>query len=320
MRLSHLALLGALMATPAVAAAQTFSFVAMGDAPYQLPAGIGQFERLIERINTQQPAFSVHVGDIKSGGTRCDDAHFELIQGLFAKLRQPMVYTPGDNEWTDCHRPDNGGYDPLERLAKLRAMFFASPDRSHGQQAMKLESQGSDPKFAKFVENARWEKNGVHFASVHVVGSNNNLQRNPAAIGEYIERNAANIAWINSSFAQAMQSGAKAVVIAFQADPWFNLPDAREDQRSGFSDTIQALKTNVARFGKPVLIVHGDQHRLLIDKPLQVAGRTLHNATRLMVYGDRDVHGVLVSVDPADPDVFSFRSMTVTANLPAPPK
>jgi hypothetical protein len=292
----------------------------MGDAPYQLPAGIGQFERLIDRINNQQPAFSLHVGDIKSGSTRCDDAHFELIQGMFAKLRQPMVYTPGDNEWTDCHRPDNGGYDPLERLARLRAVFFANPERSHGQQAMKLETQAGDPKFAKFVENVRWERNGVHFATVHVVGSNNNLQRNPAAIGEYIERNAANLAWINSSFERATQAGAKAVVIAFQAEPYFNLPDAREDQRSGFTDTIQALRTNVARFGKPVLIVHGDQHRLLIDKPLQQAGRTLHNATRLMVYGDREVHGVLVSVDPDDPDVFSFRSLTVPANLPAAPR
>ena len=39
-----------------------------------------------------------------------------------------MIYVPGDNEWTDCHRANNGGYDPLERLAFLRAMFY--PGRS----------------------------------------------------------------------------------------------------------------------------------------------------------------------------------------------
>ena len=39
----------------------------------------------------------------------------------------------GDNEWTDCHRPNNGGYNPLERLAKVRATFFPSPGRTLGQ-------------------------------------------------------------------------------------------------------------------------------------------------------------------------------------------
>ena len=299
-----------------VVTAQPFSFIAIGDAPYQMPAGIAQVERLIARINRQQPAFTVHIGDFKNGSSRCDDAHFLLVQKLFSNFQQPLVYSPGDNEWTDCHRADNGGYDPLERLTKLRELFYPAPGLSLGRSPMKVEPQSVDPKFAKFVENTRWEKNGVHFATLHVVGSNNNLQRDQEAVNEYIERNAANIAWINSSFARAMATNAKAVVIAFQADPWWTL-DAREDQRSGFTDTIAALKANAIKFGKPVLIIHGDQHRLIIDKPLMQAGRVIYNATRLMVYGDREVQGVLVTVDPEDIDVFGFKSLTVPENLPA---
>lgn len=59
-------LLAALCATGTVSA-QPFSFVAIGDAPYQMPAGIAQVERLIARINRQQPAFTIHIGDVTRG-------------------------------------------------------------------------------------------------------------------------------------------------------------------------------------------------------------------------------------------------------------
>ena len=295
------------------ASAQTFNFVAIGDVPYTVPDGIAQFDRLIGRINRQQPAFSIHIGDIKNGSSRCDDAHFSLIRKMFDSFAQPLVYTPGDNEWTDCHRSNNGGYDPLERLAKLRSLFFPVPGMSLGRAPMVLEPQSTDPGFAKFVENTRWEKNGVHFVMLHIIGSNNNLQRDRAAVNEYLERNAANLAWIHSSFARAIQTKARAVVLAFQADPGWTLD---EDQRSGFTETVQALKTNAVKFGKPVLLIHGDLHRLLIDKPLLQSGRVIYNVTRLMVYGDREVQGVLVTVDPDDIDVFSFKSLTVPENLP----
>ena len=40
------------------------------------------------------------------------------------RFEGPLVHTPGDNEWTDCYRKKAGEFDPLERLAKVRAMFF----------------------------------------------------------------------------------------------------------------------------------------------------------------------------------------------------
>lgn len=304
-----------LAVTTQTAVAERFSFAAIGDVPYR-EAHFPHVERLIARINAFQPAFTVHVGDIKNGTSPCDDGVYERMRGLFDRFDGPLVYTPGDNEWTDCHRttqPGHPGHDPLERLQHLRGIFFPGPG-SLGRNPMPLQRQSAEPRFAKYVENAHWQRSGVHFATLHVVGSNNNLQRNQAAVNEYIERNTANLAWINATFDRAGAAQARAVVLVLQADPWWEL-DAREDQRSGFTDTIRLLKDRIIRFGKPVLLVHGDKHRFIIDKPLFQNRQLIYNATRVMVFGDGEVQGLVVTVDPDDTDVFSFRTLTVPENI-----
>jgi hypothetical protein len=72
---------------------------------------------------------------IKNGSSGCDDAYFAVRLSDFEMFADPLVYMPGDNEWTDCHRANNGGYLPTERLAALRELFFAKPDRTLGGMA-----------------------------------------------------------------------------------------------------------------------------------------------------------------------------------------
>jgi hypothetical protein len=295
--------------------AERFSFMALGDMPYTLPRDYAGFQRLIMRTNQLKPAFTVHVGDIKNGSSHCTDEVFARAIEMFNTFDQPMIYTPGDNEWTDCHRANNGSYDPVERLPRLRQMMFAQPD-TFGHAHLPLAHQSADPKFAKFVENVRWEKAGVVFATLHIVGSNNNLQRDQATVNEYIERNAANLAWINAAFARASEAAAKGVVFFFQADLLFD-KEAEQDSRSGFNDTINAFKRLAIAFGKPVLLIHGDHHHLVIDQPLVGPGRQrIMNATRLMVHGDTEVHGTLVMVDTDDPDLFSYKPVYIPENIP----
>lgn len=298
-----------------LAQAERFSFMAIGDMPYSVPGDLAAFERLIARVNQIRPAFTVHVGDIKSGVTQCSDEALRRVLGLFNIFDQPLIYTPGDNEWTDCHRTDNGSRDPLERLATIREMFFGRPE-SLGRTPIALQHQSADPDYARFVENTRWERSGVVFATAHIVGSNNNLQRDRAAAGEYFERNAANLAWITAAFSRAREIDAKAVVLCFQADLLFE-KDGEPDSRSGFNDTLALLRQLAPAFGRPVLLVHGDKHRLLIDQPLTGSGRKrVMNVVRLMVHGDREVHGTLVEVDTDDPAVFAFRPVLIPANFP----
>ncbi len=312
-----LALLLAVAVQPA--AAQPFEFIALGDTPYKLPDDYVKFDRLIAAINARKPSFSIHVGDIKSGSSPCSDENLKKVLDQFATFEQPLVYTPGDNEWTDCHRPRAGGFDPLERLAKVRELFFADPTRSQGRVKITVESQARvmAERFSTFVENARWSQNGVVFATVHVVGSNNNFEPGaPAVAMEYFARDAANVAWIDAIFAQAVASGAKAVVLSWQAD----VQDVRQKWQgdmprvSGFVNTVNAVERGAKAFGKPVLVIHGDEHEFQVGRFLNAKYKAIPNVLRLEVMGAEDVHAVRVLVDPDSPSVFGFFPLLVPEN------
>src|SRR5262245_39572619 len=95
----------------------SFSFGVFGDLPYS-PAERRSAVRIVREMDGQELAFAIHIGDIKSGSESCADDNLLWSRELFAGSRHPLVYIPGDNEWTDCHRASNGGYDPEERLRR----------------------------------------------------------------------------------------------------------------------------------------------------------------------------------------------------------
>jgi hypothetical protein len=277
-----------------------FSFVALGDLPYGTPERSGPpYRALIDRINQIEPAFSVHVGDIKSGSTLCSDEEFAQQKTHFQRFKGAVFYTPGDNEWTDCHRVNNGGFDPLERLGKIRQVFF-TPGLSLGLNPIKASNQSSvQPQYGQFIENMRWIHHKVLFVTLHIVGSNNNLEsRDMAAVREFFERDSANVAWIRASFEQAIQMQAYAMVVSFQADVlegktvWEDFP-GWSGFRQSIGDTLLPL---AQRWGKPVLIVHGDSHQFKIDQPFMLEKKPLRNVTRLIVPGASDVRAVMVNV------------------------
>jgi hypothetical protein len=160
----------------------------------------------------------------------------------------------------------------------------------------------------------RWVIGEVMFVGLHVVGSNNNLGRTPEADAEYYERNAANLAWMRDSFALATEQDLRAVMLIIQANPNF---ERRNDPGSGFKDFIDALENETLAFKKPVVLVHGDSHYFRIDKPLlgSASKRRIENLTRVETFGSPDVHWLRATVDPRDPNVFTFRQEIVEANL-----
>ena len=245
------------------AANGAFTFALIGDMPYGAEGDL-KFPNVIADINADRRlSFIAHDGDIKNGSSLCTDEMFANRLDLFNQFRRPVIYIPGDNEWTDCHRANNGAYDPLERLAFLRSMFYPG-DQSLGRQTMTLQRQSDDPAFASYPENVQWVEN-VIFAGLHIVGSNNNLGRTPAADQEYAARNAANLAWLHDVFERARQDELRAVMLIIQANPLFEVPAV---QRTGFNDFLRDLEAEVIAFGRPVVLVHGDSHYFRIDKPL----------------------------------------------------
>lgn len=294
--------------------AEAFEFVALGDMPYDLPDDYIRFDRLIAAINKIKPAFSIFVGDTKAGGTPCSDEAIEKVKGHFMTFAGPLIYTPGDNEWTDCHRKKAGEYDPRERLAFVRKVHFAEA-KSLGGKPMPLTRQSDVGKYKDMVENARWVHGSILFATLHVVGSNNGFGRDSAADKEYRGRNEANIAWIEETFAIAKRENRDAVVFAFQANPKFG---EKHGGDSGFGDTLRAFVDGAMAFAKTVLLVQGDSHEFIVDQPLATDlddGETLENVYRLQVMGAREVQAVRVGVHPGDPVVFSFRPLIVKENI-----
>lgn len=309
--LRHGGLAVAALVLSGAAAAQTVRFVALGDMPYGAPdKSYPPYRALIERVNALQPAFTIHVGDFKAGSTLCSNEEFSAQLEHFGRWRGAVVYTPGDNEWTDCHRANNGGYDPLERLATLRQRFF-TPGRSLGQQPITVENQSTVmPAFADYVENQRWWVGDVLFVTVHIVGSNNNFEtRDPKAAAEFFARDRANVAWLRAAFELAQQRHARAMVVAMQADPFDNQqPPETFPRHSGFAASIgDTLVPLAAQWGRPVLLIHGDSHVLAFDNPFKHQKKPVLNLTRLQVPGAADVRAVEVIVDARASEPWTIR-------------
>lgn len=293
-----------------------FEFALIGDLPYSAEQE-AKFPNLIADINRSPAAFVVHDGDFKSGSTLCDDATFVKVKQLFENFNMPFILAYGDNDWTDCHRKKNGSYDPVERLAKLREIF-SKGTQSLGKRTLTLTRQSENPQFAKYRENVRWSYHGVVFLAINMPGSNNNFGRTPEQDKEYADRNSANLAWIEESFASAKRINSKGIILVAQANPGFEL-DPADKRRSGYNDFIAALETETRNFPGQVVYVHGDTHYFRIDKPLprftdETQLPRLLNFTRVETFGSPNVHWLRAFYDPKNPNVFEFQQQIVPKN------
>jgi hypothetical protein len=182
------------------------------------------------------------------------------------------------------------------------------------------------------VENTRFSYGPVVFAGLNVPGSNNNIilnakecktksARNPAqcdaANAEYLDRDAANIQWLDETFAKAKASKAEGVVLVIQADPGFDLPeteDTDESQLSGYAgyrNFMAAVVSQTEQYQGQVLFVHGDTHFFKVDKPLYSPSKLLPNLTRLQTFGSPSLHWVKVGVEPGTAHLFNIQPVIV---------
>ncbi len=330
-----------------------------GDLAYSdIQATVG-VPNLIADMNAQKLAFTVHDGDLKAGSgsttsttpSQCTDELYFLWQDNFNDLKAPAMFTPGDNDWTDCDRPANGGYSSRERLDFERKIFFGTP-YSLGQRQLRQDVQTEKLCLDNFgnkvgcVENRRWTVGKVTYATLNVPGSCNNLCDTTPDSDEFAARNAANIKWLNETFAQAKTKNSVAVMLIAQATVGWDLSDGTRapvrDPKTlaetpnqpdghtadGFVDYLNALRNLVIDFKKPVAYVHGDSHYFRVDKPFQDAkGQRLENFTRVETFGDNaanktnDVQWVKVLVNPKSREVFAYQAQIVPGNrvaVPAP--
>jgi len=266
----------------------------IGDWPYNNLL-LSSSALLTDSVNADKSvSLVIHVGDIHSGSQPCTSAGIlppipasnpgwnQAIFERFQQFEPPVVYTPGDNEWTDCHKAKEGRSGaPLQELASVRGLFFSRPGVTLGLNEAQVTSQAlafdpAHPEDAQFVENVMWVQSHVAFVTLNVPGYNNDTLpwsgalANPAAqADEVLARNAANARWLDAAFALAQRRNAKAVVIALQADMFD--PAALVPGGDGL-DQYTPLVRQVARlsldFGRPVLLLNGDSHLFGTDRPL----------------------------------------------------
>jgi hypothetical protein len=307
----------ALLATAPAATAgpggrnNTLTVAVFGDAPYgTTPTDTAELEAtpaFIDSINNDPDVSLVlHVGDIHSGKQYCTEAYDRQIFSLWKAFKDPLVYTPGDNEWTDCNKAGEGGGtynpttgkidyvldagghpvdyangDPIANLELVRSIFFSRPGLTLGKR-MAVVSQGQhlDPRHRsdrKFVENVLWQQAGVLFVTLNLPGGSNNdqdvwygapaLSRDQQQ--EILERTGADLRWLDVAFNMARLDNARAVVIQTQADMWD--PEKGADHQAGYEPFVKSIAQHTQAFGKPVLLLNGDSHVYLSDNPLSAA-------------------------------------------------
>src|SRR5882757_6961559 len=324
-----------------------------GDLPYSDVQALTGVPNLIADMNQQELAFTVHDGDLKAGNgapgsvtpTTCVDALYTQALGYFNSLKAPAIFTPGDNDWTDCDRASNGGFSSLERLDHERALFFSTPF-SLGQHRLHQQVQTAPlclgvSGMVPCVENRRWTLGGVTYATINIQGSCNNLCDTAPNPAEFAARNQADILWVQQTFEEARSRNSAAIMLITQADPGFDLSDGTraplrdpktlaetDGQPDGLQSFLLALRDQVIAVQKPVAFVHGDSHYCRVDKPFQNSkGQRLENFTRVETFGDNqangtnDVNWLKVLVDPSSREVLAYQPQIVPANrvaVPAP--
>jgi hypothetical protein len=232
----------------------------------------------------------IHVGDIHSGKQYCTESYDQSIFDLWQRFNDPIVYTPGDNEWTDCHKAGEGGNvtdsnghpvdyangNPVANLGLIRSIFFPTPGVTLGGRKKQVISQaqvgeGTD---ANYVENVMWEQSKTLFVSVNIPGGSNNdadnwygAARTQEQTDEIAQRTAADLHWINAAFDRAQTDGVDAIVIVEQADMW-DLDGKPASHIANYKQFIAAIANGTDAFGKPVLLFNGDSHVFRSDNPL----------------------------------------------------
>jgi len=320
-----------------------YDFGIVGDTPYT-HVQAKEFTRVMASLDAADLAFVAHVGDFEfdarpynrdpsKADMPCTDENFAAVLAGFNASKNPFILTPGDNDWTDCVHLKAHKVDPLERLEKIRAMFYPQ-GRSLGQRSMPVTHQSGDTGYAKFRENLTWSIGGVRYVTLHMVGSNNNLGKDPRDIAEHAERSAANDAWLKKAFASANAEQALGLVIITQANPGFEnrwtssmkrryassikgLKRPAKTEPTGFDSFLATITAEMEGYDRPTLFIHGDTHLLRISRPLLSAKtkQPFQNFTRVETFGWPDSHWLKITVDPDDSQLFRIRMELVQENL-----
>lgn len=259
-------------ADSAVRAGTTFTWAVLGD----VPEGVGQLRQLPDVIDRLSAAPGVrmafHLGGIK-GLRPCSDGYYRQIREAFDRSRVPLAYTFGGEEWLDCGRSENGGFDPQERLAALRHTFVPRPGYTLGR-PVPVDSQAG----TGFPENLVLVRPPVTFAAFHTVEAaldpvpGHSPRSLPFLVAEEARRSDAAVRLIREGFRSAASMQSAAVVLLTHADLF---PPGAPDPATvrAYRPVVRAIAAGTRGFRGEVYLFTADRRSHVTDAPLARGSR-----------------------------------------------
>ncbi|WP_354686034.1 hypothetical protein [Cupriavidus necator] len=272
----------------------------LADLP-QWPAAEANAATLFDYLAERKLDLVIHAGGIKGDTESCSDVVLTSRQQLLSQSPLPLIYVPGETDWAECRLPVNGGFDAVERLNRLRELFFPE-DATLGRNPRPVQRQSDQALFRSFRENMRMSVGDVLIVGLNVPGDNNHYRNEGGRNSEFEDRREANRQWLARAFTLARQRDMDGIVVVAHGDPHFangwekkgrpSLLDGfmRHRTRDGYLEFKRQLRDLTARFRGQVLLVHagetggegGDAGGFGTDKPLRDSnGKTLQNFTRV---------------------------------------
>lgn len=227
-----------------------FSFGVIGHA-FRKSSDEAALSRALEESDADNLGFVV-VNGVKSPSEPCSDDLYERRRALLSKARNGVVLSLSASDWAECRHPD-GRSAAIERLARFRELYFED-DASLGATRIPLMRESTTTKFRGFAENARWEINGIQFATVNVPADNNHYLLAAGRNSEFEDRLIANRYWLHRVFYSAARQKMAGIVLFCDANP---MPLPKNVRRDGFLEVRHQIQKLAAHFPGRVLLVHG---------------------------------------------------------------
>jgi len=260
-------------------------FSAMGCGPYT-----GEDFRAIRHYINQEnkiktSEFLIHLGDINSGDMarqgKLTEAYYASINKLLTGGNTiPTYIVPGDNEWNDRPDPDVGWRHWTKHLGSLE---------NHARGPWKTERQKIRP------ENFAFIRGDILIIGINLVGGRVHDRK------EWIRRFRDNNDWIQAQF-NAHKKTVKVAVVCCQANP-ISKAKGKTHAKATFAPFHDRFGKLGSAFKKPVLFLHADGHKWIVDQPWSTAKNILRvqldrvNAT---------FPPVQISINPEAKNPFSF--------------
>jgi hypothetical protein len=291
---------------PVLAQPSEFSFGVIAHA-FRTTPDESALRDALSQTDADNLAFVVANG-IKSSAEPCSDQLYSQRKALLDEAKNGLILSLAASDWAGCKRK-NGRSAAMERLSRIRDLFFVD-EFSFGSSKIPLMRQSTTPKFRSYGENARWEFDGIMFATINLPANNNHYLADAGRNSEFEDRVVANRDWLQKIFTAAKRKKLKGIVLFCDGNPLSgpNSPSLVDvnGNRDGFAETRRQITALAAKFPGKVLVVHGQAER---KRPPSNSVAWRGNL------GDMNVASgwVKFTVDPAMPALFTVSSYPAAA-------